>query len=343
MTGTRFVTEASFSKAVKIMPFFGLSLTRILTSVLVLGSMMDLIAFRCNPERGSGFVWTFNQVVASLANLQNTSHRVADAICNNPEDCKYAIDKCFAYVSSIPQDVWDKIVELLRNATAQTTKETQDGGTVQQQHRELKRQVADYSKQQAALNGSAPKAEALIKSLRFSSYEESNLCDLKEGIPPAKYNVTVDQIAALTNMPDKLKDVIKTAINLEGNVLALDRLQFKSKDGNMVFGKVVVIRRGKVLDLAYSLHTVEYELKAKQRQPENAERLRRFTESLEEDEDEASVEISIDLREDFLAYFHEQAVRGFSKHCDVLLNTLNEENQEEVRRRMSLTNDSKDI
>lgn len=249
----------------------------------------------------------------------------------------------FAYVSSIPQDVWDKIVELLRNATAQPTKETQDGGTVQQQHRELKRQVADYSKQQAALNGSAPKAEALIKSLRFSSYEESNLCDLKEGIPPAKYNVTVDQIAALTNMPDKLKDVIKTAIHLEGNVLALDRLQFKSKDGNMVFGKVVVIRRGKVLDLAYSLHTVEYELKAKQRQPENAERLRRFTESLEEDEDEASVEISIDLREDFLAYFHEQAVRGFSKHCDVLLNTLNEENQEEVRRRMSLTNDSKDI
>ena len=220
----------------------------------------------------------------------------------------------------------------------------QSGGTVQQQHRKLKQQVVNYSIEQAAPNGSATKAEAWIKSLKFSSYEENNLCDLKEGIPPAKYNVTVDQIAALTNMPDKLKDVIKTAINFEGgNVLALDRLQFKSKDGNMVFGKVVVIRRGKVLDLAYSLHSVEYELKAKQRQPENAENLKRFTESLEEDEDDeddASVEISIDLREDFLAYFHEQAIRGFNKHCDVLLNTLNEENQEEVRRRMSLTNDA---
>lgn len=68
---------------------------------------------------------------------------------------------------------------------------------------------------------------------------------------------------------------------------------------------------------------MEYELKAKQRQPENAEKLKRFTESLEEDEDDehdehdASVEISIDLREDFLTYFHEQAIRAFNKHCDV--------------------------
>ena len=326
------------------MLFFGLSLRRILTSVLAIASMVDLIAFRCNPERGSGLVWTFNQVAARLANLQNTSHRVADAICNKPEDCKHVIDESFAYVSSIPQDVWARIAEFLKNATAQPTEKPQDGGAVLQQHRKLKQQIANYSKEQAALNGSATKAKALIKSLRFSSYEENNLCDLKEGIPPAKYNVTVDQIAALTNMPDKLKDLIKTAINFEsGNVLALDRLQFKSKDGNMVFGKVVVIRRGKVLDLAYSLHSVEYELKAKQRQPENAENLKRFTESLEEDEDDeddASFEISIDLREDFLAYFHEQAIRGFNKHCDVLLNTLNEENQEEVRQRMSLTNDA---
>lgn len=244
--------------------------------------MVDLIAFRCNPERGSGLVWAFNQV-------QNISHRVADAICENPEDCKHVIDQFFACVSSIPQDVLAEIAECLRNATAQPTKDPQDGGesavideffacassipqyiwakiaeclrnatapTMEKRRAfgHFQQQVANYSKEQAALNGSATKAKDVIESLRFSSYEQNNLCDLKEGIPFAKYNVTVDQIAALTNMPDELKDVIKTAINFKsGNVLALDRLQFKSKDGNMVFGKVVVIRRGKVLDLAYSL------------------------------------------------------------------------------------------
>ena len=74
--------------------------------------MVDLIAFRCNPERGSGLVWAFNQV-------QNISHRVADAICDNPEDCRHVIDQVFACVSSIPQDVLAEIAECLRNATAQ--------------------------------------------------------------------------------------------------------------------------------------------------------------------------------------------------------------------------------
>ena len=54
----------------------------------------------------------------------------------------------------------------------------QSGGTVQQQHRKLKQQVVNYSIEQAAPNGSATEAEAWIKSLKFSSYEENNLCDL---------------------------------------------------------------------------------------------------------------------------------------------------------------------
>ena len=131
----------------------------------------------------------------------------------DPQDggASAVIDEFFACASSIPQYIWAKIAECLRNATAPPTKGTQSGGTVQQQHRKLKQQVVNYSIEQAAPNGSATKAEAWIKSLKFSSCEENNLCDLKEGIPPAKYNVTFDQTAALTNMPDTLKDVIKLA------------------------------------------------------------------------------------------------------------------------------------
>ena len=43
---------------------------------------------------------------------------------------------------------------------------------------------------------------------------------------------------------------------------------------------MAVIRRGEVLDMTYSLHSVEYELMSKQRQPDNVEKLEQFTGSL---------------------------------------------------------------
>ena len=65
----------------------------------------------------------------------------------------------------------------------------------------------------------------MIKSLQFSSYEENNLCDPKEGIPGNEFHATVEEIVELTNMPMKLKKVIKRARNFaRGDVLAVNRL-----------------------------------------------------------------------------------------------------------------------
>ena len=164
-------------------------------------------------------------------------------------------------------------------------------------------------------------------------------CDLKEGIPPGEYDATVDETEDLTNMPEKLKKVIKRAKNFtEGNVLTVDRYQFKSEDGNMGFGRMAVIRRGEVLDMAYPLHSVEYELMSKQRRPENAGK---FSGSLEDstDKDEALEEISFDLRDDFMAFIRKQAIQGFVKHCDFVLKTLKDEDRDEVLKHMGVTND----
>ena len=51
----------------------------------------------------------------------------------------------------------------------------------------------------------------------------------------------------------------------------------------MVFGRVAVIRRGKVLDIAYSLHSVEYELISKHG---NAGNLEQFSESIDNEKDD---------------------------------------------------------
>ena len=58
-------------------------------------------------------------------------------------------------------------------------------------------------------------------------------------------------------MPEKIKNDIKRTKNFsEGKVQAVRRFQFKTEDGNLVFGRVAVIRKGKLLDMAYSLHSV---------------------------------------------------------------------------------------
>ena len=135
-----------------------------------------------------------------------------------------------------------------------------------QKHRRAIIHAATYQKNEV---GNSTKAEDVIKSLRFSSYEENNLCDLKEGIPGVEFDSTAEEIVALTNMPAKLESVIKRARNFtRGNVLAADRLQFKTKGGNMVFGCIAVLRKGDthwiiqcaldekmdLLMMAYSLH-----------------------------------------------------------------------------------------
>lgn len=200
-------------------------------------------------------------------------------------------------------------------------------GTVQKNHDAAKKGAVNFTQGTVEVKGDEQTAERIIKSLKFANYDESNLCDLKEGIPPSEYDVTVDEIADLTNMPEKLKKTIKRAKNFTGgNVLAVNRLQFKAAEGNLVFGRVAVIRRGKVLDMAYSLHSVEYELMPKQRQPDQADKLQQFYGSLDQGDSvngKAAFEgISMELREDFLAFFHKQAIKGFIKHCDYILKTI---------------------
>ncbi|XP_067048847.1 uncharacterized protein [Acropora muricata] len=244
----------------------------------------------------------FNLGKKILCAIQKVAPLLADVLWDKPKEWKRAIDTRFKFLSRIPQHAW-------------------------------------YL-QQVSAKGNATKAENVIKSLRFSSYQESNLCDLKEGIPGVEFDVTVEEIAELTNMPTELKRVVKRAKNFSGgNVFAFDRLHFKTKDGNMVFGRIAVLRKGSTLDLAYSLHSVNYALKKRQKEPEGAANFTKFSEILnktddvddkgDKDDDDDSNDISLDLRNDFLAFFHKQAIEGFVKHCDYLLKTLDNGQKEE--------------
>lgn len=297
---------------------------------LALAVVGDMIAMKYYPQRDSTLAWSLTQVKGSLSKLRNTTHRFAEVFCNKPDECKVVIDQVFEVVSEVPQDLAEKVVEFLdRYSDGQKSDTVKDGGAVQKNLDLAKKGAVDFTQETIEVKGNEAKAENMIKSLTFASYDENNLCDLKEGIPDDEYDVTVDEIADLTGMPEKLKKTIKRARNFSGgNILAVNKLGFKADDGSLVFGRVAVIRRGKVLDMAYSLHSVEYDLISKHG---NAEKLEQFSDSLENDHSENDDKvkgnpqkgISMELRNDFMAFFQKQAIDGFVKHCDYVLKTMN--------------------
>ena len=73
-------------------------------------------------------------------------------------------------------------------------------------------------------------AESIINSLNFSSYDESNICELKEGIPFEEFDVTVDELADLIGLPEKHKKTIKQAKTFkDANIQAVRKMNFKEK------------------------------------------------------------------------------------------------------------------
>ena len=163
----------------------------------------DFLAFKLYPEGGSRFRWTFHQMKGNLMKFQNFTHKLADMFCNDPEQCKNATDEFFMIAASLPQDVVLQLAVLM-SKFGESSKQ-QEGGEVNRKHTEAKRAAVSYSNGEVQFQGDPKKGETVIKSLKFSGYDENNLCDLMEGIPPEEYDVTVDEIAELTNMPEKLK------------------------------------------------------------------------------------------------------------------------------------------
>ena len=294
----------------------------IITGLLVLTAMELMIATYYYPQNGSTLSWGLAQAIGSLSKLRNAFHRLAEVFCNKPDECKVFMDQFFNAVTDIPPDLVERLVKLFPHEQ----KSVQDDSAVQKNQDLAKKGAVDFTQDPKEVKGNIEKAENIIKSLTFANYDESNLCDLKEGIPYYQYDATVDEIAGLTGMPEKLKKTIKRAKHFHsGDVLAVNKVAFKAQNGSLVFGRVAVIRRGKALDMAYSIHSVKYELISKH---ENGENFEQFSESLDDEKHDkakgnSKKEISMELRNDFMAFFHKQAIDGFVKYCDYVLKTMN--------------------
>lgn len=277
-------------------------------------SVTILFVYSAYPQvyvRVKRFFWQGNQ-------LHNLGRMISSLIFDNPKEFKPVFDL-----------VWHALAEF-----------TADDETVRQARRRAKLHVAIYEDFKFSTEGNATKAEEVIQSIRFSSYKENNVCYLKEGIPEDEFDATVDELEGLTKMPIALKNTIKNAKNAKSEAVALQDLQFTTKDGNMVFGRVVVLPENGTIDVAISLHLLTYKLREKQNKPECAVCFRMFSEALnetndvddksDEDDDDANGDIFIQIRKDFLAFFYKQAIEGFRKQCDFLLKVMDNGQKEEL-------------
>ena len=303
------------------------------TIIAMTSSLLAGTAHHCYFWQESTICWFSEHGRELLSELQTNIHWEMDVTCNNPEECKCQLDWFFKVLHVI-LDVHDIVMNFLWNPTSCLTSPLDV--KIAKKHKKDKMYTAMYN---YSVKGNGTRAKNVLKSLRFSSYEENNQCDLKEGIPKVEFDATVEEIADLTNLPKKIKAVVKRAKTFRtGNRLAVNKVQFRTKTGNMVFGRIAVLRNGDTLDMAYSLHSVKYELQKKQSKPENAGNFTKFSETIykandindqgDEDDDDSN-EISFDLRQDFVAFFHTQAIEGFEKHCDYMLKFLDNTQKEE--------------
>ena len=277
-------------------------------------SLTILFVYSAYPQvyaRVKRFFWQGNQ-------LHNLGRMISSLIFDNPKEFKPVFDL-----------VWHALAEF-----------TADDETVRQARRRAKLHVAIYEDFKFSTEGNATKAEEVIQSIRFSSYKEKSVCYLKEGIPEDEFDATVDEIEGLTKMPIALKNTIKNAKNAKSGAVALQDLQFTTKDGNMVFGRVVVLPANGTIDVAISLHLLTYKLREKQNKPECAVCFRMFSEAVhetndvddksDEDDDDPNGDIFIQIRKDFLAFFYKQAIEEFRKQCDILLKVMDNGQKEEL-------------
>lgn len=242
------------------------------------------------------------------------------------------------------QDEWKAIVGLLLemgwhlfNKNVPPTISPIDDETARKQRGSILRD-AFFNNNDVSVKGNPTKAEDVIKSIQFSSYEEKNHCNLKEGIPEVEFYETLKEIADLTNLDIDLKRVVQRARNFTGgDRLAVNNLKFKTKNGSMVFGRIAVLRNGDKIYMAYSLQSVTFRLANKQSKLENAKNFIRFSETLNkanDDYDEGDKDgadgFSFDFKQNLSAFFHKQAIDGFLKHCSHLLRRLDNEKKEEL-------------
>lgn len=213
--------------------------------------------------------------------------------------------------------------------TFMPTSQAQGTSIVVESSGAVKKEAVDYENENSEdTTGNATRALEMLNSLRFSEYEEANFCDLIEGLRYEDYDNMIDIIANLTNMPDDLKNRVKMSKLLrDGSVTAVDRKSFIVEKGRMVFGRVGVIRRGKHLDIVYSLHSLKYTLKENQPNKEAAEKAASggFWSSSNAQPKVVKEGIGLELRNDLSAFFEQQAIKQFVKKCKYVLKALKDE------------------
>ena len=107
-------------------------------------------------------------------------------------------------------------------------------------------------------------AEELITSIDFDLYEETNHCQILTGVEIRNLPTIVNGLAMRFELSEEVTESILDSEYANHNDKVVREFRFQLGDaGHMRYGRVAAIKRGEVIDLAYSFYTIDFKFSAK--------------------------------------------------------------------------------
>ena len=155
-------------------------------------------------------------------------------------------------------------------------------------------------------------AAQIVNSLKYTHYQEKNLCDVMEGL--TQYDKLIELLGKELKLSEEMQESLKLSKYTDGRMRAVESFSQLQKDGSLVYGRFATVRRelknGKTkYDIAYSIHSLSYKL-ADDNSKDSVSFWNKFVEGGEKTKS---------YEDGFYAYFQNKAIEKFNRQCSKLL------------------------
>ena len=123
----------------------------------------------------------------------------------------------------------------------------------------------NLSKEKVQISGMVQKANDLLRDVTFKSFNSNSICTIQTELSTESFNRIIDDLVVSYDLPEKKAKPVKNLLLGEENCQKIMNICTQIKDGNMFYGKFVLLKRDKVkaddsiYDLIYAVYAASYE------------------------------------------------------------------------------------
>ena len=162
--------------------------------------------------------------------------------------------------------------------------------------------------------------EELVRGLLFDVYNEKISCKVLKGILIADYDTVIDGFVERFAIPKDIESSLREGKYGDENYEIVIDFKFeKGKIGSFTYGRVVTIKHGDKIDMAYSVYFLEFKLSPKEIRHKKVKKFLGFTTGKKVWTETKERNLSVKEKDEMQTYFMDKAIKGFKKQYKVLL------------------------